>query len=114
MVVSSGGTKRCKHPVRLPKVQRKSRHKMWSELRKFVKAVILYEEKGVLTPPATDVDYHHSSYVFDYSPSPRVGEKSYRSEVYQEILWKMAEIDANRDSTHAFMDSVFPYEEDEE
>jgi hypothetical protein len=109
--------------MRKPKAQRKSRHKMWAELKQYVKAVILYEEKGILTRPAEDgTPWVHSvdreKYIHSFSPSqklPNKEEGTYRSKYYWEILWRMVDIDASyRALREGFRAEMNPHEDEDD
>lgn len=101
------------------KVQRRSRHQMWKELRQFLKAVILYEEQGILTRPAEDKEslhYGHEKYVFSWFPSPKVSpnkETTHRSRNFREILWRMSDIDGSYRATAEMLKELDKKESDE-
>ena len=74
--------------------QRKSRHKMWNELKKHIKAVIRYEEENVLLDYAVDKDWDGKRrYVYGYS------KNSLRAEAFKEVLSHMSEIDGGENKT---------------
>jgi hypothetical protein len=72
-------------------VQRRSRHKMWSELKKYLKAIIKYETENVLLDRVAvrELGPSSRSYRYDYS------ENSQRAEVCRDVLIKMEELDGS-------------------
>jgi hypothetical protein len=100
------------------KAQRKSRHKMWAELKQFIKAVILMEEKGELTRSAMDTEEWRTGkdrYILWHtakkiSPDSIITE---RSKYYWELLWQMAEIDASYNANREFSKSIRGDDDDE-